>query len=322
MTMTAPSPTASPDAALDAALGVPVRHYMLRRWWGTQHVVEAGLASGPTIVLLHGWPENWYAWRHVIRALASEARLIAIDTRGFGWSEIEISPATEDSIAATNIAHDVIETMDELGVEHADLAGHDWGGWFAFRAAIDNPERFSSLLAMAIMPPWLEAHKVVRRFKGLAYLLPMGFLGNLVALSPAAVRSLQRVSTASSRTWATPDGSRAQQAYTDRITRRSTRLTTRWLYAHMVRFELRAACGPRPPELRIPTTVQLGDCESISHFDVFRERNLPGEMTLETVARCGHWVLDEAPEPVVNRLREAITRSQAPPSGGQGSPTT
>lgn len=323
MTDTLPSTVIeSPAPALDERLGVPVTHHMLPRWWGRQHVVDTGPHDGPVIVLLHGWPQHWYAWRHILRALSAEARLIAIDTRAFGWSDMAVNPATRRAITSVEIAEDVATTIAELGLGRVHLVGHDWGGWFAFRAAIEHPALFQSVLALAIMPPWLDAKQVRRRWTRLAYLWPMGLFGHLAADRPVVVRALLRRSTGNRRTWLTSDGREAVTTYTERLRPRPARLTTRWLYRRMVKVELKQATGPRPERLSMPATVQLGSHESISHVDMFMTRTEPGEITVETVVLAGHWLLDEAPEPVVDRLRaQAGLSSSTRPSDAPGSPT-
>src|SRR5262249_61563179 len=86
------------------------------------HVAEAG--GGDDVVLcLHGWPQHWYEWRHLLPALADRRRVLALDLRGFGWSE-----APADGYEKENLADDVLAVLDELGLERVKLVGHDGGG--------------------------------------------------------------------------------------------------------------------------------------------------------------------------------------------------
>ncbi|HYJ20397.1 MAG TPA: alpha/beta fold hydrolase, partial [Solirubrobacterales bacterium] len=90
------------------------------------HVAEAG--SGDDVVLcLHGWPQHWYEWRHLMPALADRHRVLALDLRGFGWSE-----APPKGYEKENLASDVLAVLDQLGIERVKLVGHDWGGWVGF----------------------------------------------------------------------------------------------------------------------------------------------------------------------------------------------
>src|SRR3954464_9761059 len=85
------------------------------------HYAEAG--SGPPLVLLHGWPQHWWAWRKVLLALAGTHRVVCPDLRGLGWSDAPPGNYAKEAWAA-----DVVALLDALGLERVDLAGHDWGG--------------------------------------------------------------------------------------------------------------------------------------------------------------------------------------------------
>ena len=84
-----------------------------------------------TVVLLHGFPQHWYVWRHVLPRLAATHRVLALDLRGCGWSE-----APKHGYSTGNLAEDVIAVLDALGIDHAAIVGHDWGGWVGFVAAL------------------------------------------------------------------------------------------------------------------------------------------------------------------------------------------
>ena len=100
------------------------------------HYVEAG--EGPLIVLLHGFPEFWYAWRQQIQPLAAAGfRVVAPDMRGYNLS------SKPDGVAAYDIgllAADIRDLIHERGAETAMLAGHDWGGSIAWATAMNHPE--------------------------------------------------------------------------------------------------------------------------------------------------------------------------------------
>src|SRR5215207_2087074 len=113
------------------------------------HVAAFGPRRAPAVLALHGWPQHWWVWRDVMRALEREFRVIAPDMRGFGWSGW---PADGD-FRKQRVADDALALLDALGLERVRLAGHDWGGWAAILAALTAPERFSSLTLMGIGHP-------------------------------------------------------------------------------------------------------------------------------------------------------------------------
>ena len=117
------------------------------------HVAEAG--EGDDVVLcLHGWPQNWYEWRHLMPALAAGGhRVLAMDLRGYGWSD---APRDSDGYLKENMADDVLAVLDELGLQRVKLVAHDWGGWIGFLLGMKAPERFDRYLALNILHPWIK----------------------------------------------------------------------------------------------------------------------------------------------------------------------
>jgi pimeloyl-ACP methyl ester carboxylesterase len=102
----------------------------------------AGPPGAPLVVLLHGFPESWYSWRHQIPALASDFRVAAPSLRGYGESD------RPDEVPAYRMAHltgDVRGLIRGLGYEHAAVVGHDWGGGIAWAFAIDHPDACARL---------------------------------------------------------------------------------------------------------------------------------------------------------------------------------
>jgi pimeloyl-ACP methyl ester carboxylesterase len=115
------------------------------------HVREAG--EGDPVVLLHGFPQDSWMWRHQAPVLAERYRVIAPDTRGYGYTDKPRVRVTRDILA-----RDAVGLLDALSIEHAALVGHDWGGIIAFKAAIDFPERFTRLALVdtltSVWIPW------------------------------------------------------------------------------------------------------------------------------------------------------------------------
>ena len=103
------------------------------------HVVSAGPADGPPVVLLHGFPEFWYSWRHQLAALAGAGfHVLAPDLRGYNRSDKPGDPAL---YGQRHYVGDVLALLDTLGYEDAYIAGHDVGGGVAWRLVLLHPDR-------------------------------------------------------------------------------------------------------------------------------------------------------------------------------------
>ncbi len=110
------------------------------------HYVTCG--SGPTLLLLHGWPQSWYEWRRVIPRLATRFRVVAPDLRGLGDTSRPLSGYDKRTVAA-----DLWQLVHHLGVEDIDLVGHDWGGPTAFAMATARPEAVRRLAILDVVIP-------------------------------------------------------------------------------------------------------------------------------------------------------------------------
>jgi pimeloyl-ACP methyl ester carboxylesterase len=107
------------------------------------HVACRG--SGPTIVLLHGFPEFWFGWDRVMDELASDYRLIVPDLRGINLSD---KPEEIDAFALDRLVSDVAGLIDTLGGGPVTLVGHDWGGGLAWAAGSALSDRIDHLVIM------------------------------------------------------------------------------------------------------------------------------------------------------------------------------
>lgn len=113
------------------------------------HYVEAG--EGPLVVLLHGFPEFWWSWRHQIPVLAEAGfRVVAPDLRGYGQSD---APPRWQDYRVETLAADVAGLIEALGEERAFVVGHDWGAVVAWMVATLHPERVERLAILNVPHP-------------------------------------------------------------------------------------------------------------------------------------------------------------------------
>src|SRR5688500_8851037 len=94
----------------------------------TLHYVRGG--SGPTLLLVHGFPQDWYEWRGVMSRLATTFTVIAVDLRGVGRAD-----APRDGYDAATMAEDLHQLVEQLDVGPVYIAGHNIGGWVAYAYA-------------------------------------------------------------------------------------------------------------------------------------------------------------------------------------------
>jgi pimeloyl-ACP methyl ester carboxylesterase len=131
------------------------------------HIAEAG--QGPLVVLLHGFPELWYPWRHQLPALADAGyHAVAPDLRGDGQTD---APKAIDSYRMLNMTADVMGLLEALGEEKAVIVGHDWGANIAWWYARLSPERFGAIVGLSVPykphPP--ESTRMMKQFAGTTF---------------------------------------------------------------------------------------------------------------------------------------------------------
>jgi pimeloyl-ACP methyl ester carboxylesterase len=169
------------------------------------NLAEAG--DGPPVLLLHGFPDSWRLWRHQISALADAGhRVIAPDLRGFGDSA---KPEAVEAYRMRALVTDVVGVLDALGVERADVAGHDWGASLAWVLGMFAPDRVSRLAAVSVGHPRAYAAAGLEQWRASWYMLWFQFPG-------VAERELRADDWAFFRRWAWNGAAPGQDPDADR----------------------------------------------------------------------------------------------------------
>jgi pimeloyl-ACP methyl ester carboxylesterase len=135
----------------------------------TIHYVRGG--HGPALVLLHGFPQDWYEWRRVMPRLAQRFTVVAVDLRGVGGS----APSAT-GYAAADLAEDVHLLIDGLSLGRAHVAGHDIGGWVAYAFARRFPDSTRTFMILEGpipgIEPWLDLDVDVPLWHGEFHMIP------------------------------------------------------------------------------------------------------------------------------------------------------
>ncbi|MFE4797907.1 alpha/beta fold hydrolase [Streptomyces sp. NPDC056708] len=134
-------PTDFPAAPLPDAV-----HRLVKVPEGRIHLVEQG--TGPLVLLVHGFPESWYSWRHQLPALAAAGfRAVAIDVRGYGRSS---KPGDVEAYRMPAHVADNVGVVHALGERSATIVGHDWGSTIAAGSALLMPDVFTSVALLSV----------------------------------------------------------------------------------------------------------------------------------------------------------------------------
>jgi pimeloyl-ACP methyl ester carboxylesterase len=259
--------------------------------------------SGDPVVLLHGFPELSYSWRHQLPVLA-EAGFCAIapDLRGYGDSD---RPTGVAAYAVPALVGDVVGLIDALGYPQVHLVGHDWGGGLAWATAALHPERVRTLTIANAPHPTASAEArrddAAQRAKSW-YMLLFQFVGVAESwLANDDFRNLREMvfENAAPGTF-TPDD---VQIYLDAFSRDGA-LTAALNY---YRANMPAAAWLRPPpqlpDITTPTMVIWGEADSYLGLGLLKRScaKVRAPVRVERLPGVSHWVQQEAPE-LVNAL--------------------
>jgi pimeloyl-ACP methyl ester carboxylesterase len=129
----------------------PLEHHDVRTNGVRLHVVQCGPATGPLVVLLHGFPEYWFSWRSQIPALvAAGYRVWVPDQRGYNLSD---KPLGVENYALPTLTADIVGLIDAAGRAQAAIVGHDWGAIVAWYLAAHHPSRVASTTIINVPHP-------------------------------------------------------------------------------------------------------------------------------------------------------------------------
>jgi pimeloyl-ACP methyl ester carboxylesterase len=270
------------------------------------HLVQAG-SDGPPVLLLHGYPQHAYAWRHVIADLSADHRVYALDLRGAGRSD-----APRSGYDTRTLATDVLAVLDALELPTVTLVGHQWGGWLGFHLALAAPERFRSFVAINAPHPWLPHRKLLPQMWRFWYtaLLEYPMLGAwIIRTRPGVLRWLLRRGRPD-----LPDSD--SDVFVDVAREPARARAGQQLHWQIVLRDIprRMLGGYRRQHLAVPTLLLAG-----ARDFALAARSLTGaprhadELTVHVIAG-GHYLPEEQPEVVAAGVREMSNHAPTPPS--------
>lgn len=271
------------------------------------HYVEAG--SGPLVVLLHGFPEFWYSWRHQIAALSAAGfHVIAPDMRGYNLSE---KPPGVRSYRIENLTADVAALIRHTGARTAAVVGHDWGGVVAWAMPVHHPEVVERLVVLNAPHPGafqreLKTLDQISRSWYIAFFL-LPWLPELAirAFDYHVIGRMLRSDPRAAGAFTDEDIERYKDAL-----RQPGALTAALNY-----YRAAARRGPRgagrlAKAIGVPALLIWGqrDRHLTARLTEGLERWVP-DLTVEVLPEASHWVQNDQPERVNWLLAEFLRRS-------------
>ncbi|MFN6565070.1 MAG: alpha/beta fold hydrolase [Nostoc sp. ChiSLP01] len=269
------------------------------------HYVTQG--EGPLMLMLHGFPEFWYSWRHQIPQFAQDFKVVALDLRGYNDSD---KPTEKSAYVMDEFIKDIEGVIKGLGYEECVLVGHDWGGAIAWNFAYAHPEMIKRLIILNLPHPAKFAQglrtpqQLLRSYYMFIFQLPL--IPELILQSS----DFQVIETAFKGTAFNKNAFTQADinAYKDAAAKRGA-LTAMLNYYRNI-FEQRIV-NPNQGILEVPTLMIWGENDTALGKELTYDTTAyVRDFQIKYIPNCGHWVQQEQPE-LVNQYMAEFLKTEA-----------
>ena len=273
------------------------------------HYAEAGSGDN-LVILLHGFPEFWYAWHKQFDALSESFHVVAPDMRGYNLSD---KPPRVEDYEVDKLIADVIGLMDHFGAQQAAIVGHDWGAGVAWAVAQKHPERVAKLavLQVPVMAAWranLTLKQLLRSWYMFFFQIPrlpewLISRQNFRAIDRTLAKVTRKNSFTSEDIERYKEAARQPGALTGAINYYRANVFGR-LFAPKRDGEGKASNG----RVRVPTLFIFGEQDFAIIPATVRglDKYIDAYYHEVRIPDSGHWVQNEAPEEVNAALLEFL----------------
>ena len=280
--------------------------------WQEDYIIANGInlhyvtqGEGPLMLMLHGFPEFWYSWRHQIPEFARDYKVVALDLRGYNESD---KPKQPEAYRMEELLKDVEGVIRGLGYESCILVGHDWGGAIAWSFAYAYPDLVDRLIVMNLPHPakFMEGLKTPQQLLKSWYIFLFQFpwLPELLLQwnDYQAIESLFARSTIDQTAFSPTD----LEAYKDAAAKRGA-LTAMLNYYRNVFPSLFKEKQQEWSVLNIPTLMIWGEEDiALGKELTYGTEKLVNSLQIKYIPNCSHWVQQEQPQLVNQYMREFL----------------
>jgi len=285
----------------------------LQEPWQHQYITSNGIqlhyvtqGDGPLMLMLHGFPEFWYSWRHQIREFAKDYKVVALDLRGYNDSD---KPSALSAYRMSELMLDVAGVIKGLGYESCTLVGHDWGGAIAWSFAYNYPELLERLIVLNIPHPakFAEGLKTPQQLLKSWYI----FFFQIPWLPELLIQSgdYQLISDAFTKMAVNPSvfTPKDLEAYKDAAAKRGA-LTGMLNYYRNIFQSL--GQGQSWEILKIRTLMIWGEQDTALGKELtYSTQEYVQDLTIRYISDSSHWVQQEQPDLVNQYIREFLATS-------------
>ncbi|WP_392531133.1 alpha/beta fold hydrolase [Nostoc sp. C117] len=265
------------------------------------HYVTQG--EGTLMLMLHGFPEFWYSWRHQIPEFAQHFKVVALDLRGYNDSD---KPTEQSAYVIDEFVKDVAGVIKELGYQKCVLVAHDWGGAIAWNFAYAHPEMVERLIILNLPHPAKFAQglrtpqQLLRSYYIFIFQLPWIPELLLQSLDYQAIAIIFQGTAVNKSAFTQAD----IDAYKDAAAKRGA-LTAMLNYYRNI-FPQRIL-NSNWGILEVPTLMIWGENDTALGKELtYETATYVRDFQIKYIPNCGHWVQQEQPKLVNQYMREFL----------------
>ncbi|MEH1785200.1 alpha/beta hydrolase [Nostoc sp.] len=283
---------------------------VIERTWKHDYITTNGVnlhyvtqGEGPLMLMLHGFPEFWYSWRHQIPEFAQDFKVVAIDLRGYNNSD---KPNEQSAYVMDEFIKDVEGVIKALGYQKCVLAGHDWGGAIAWAFAYAHPEMVERLIILNLPHPakFAQGFRTLQQLQRSYYifLFQLPWIPEIFLQSSdyQAIETIFKGTAVNKSAFTKSD----IDAYKDAAAKRGA-LTAMLNYYRNI-FQQRML-NPNWDVLEVPTLMIWGENDTALGKELtYNTATYVRDFQIKYIPNCGHWVQQEQPELVNQYMREFL----------------
>lgn len=278
--------------------------------WRHEYITTNGLklhyvtqGEGSLMLMLHGFPEFWYSWRHQIPEFAKNFKVVALDLRGYNESD---KPADKSAYVMAEFVKDVEGVIRGLGYDKCVLVGHDWGGAIAWNFAYTYPKMVECLIVLNLPHPAKFAEGVRNPQQLLRssymFLFQLPWLPEIIIQSGdyRAIEAALKGMAINKSTFSQED----IEAYKDAAAKRGAMTAMLNYYRN---FFQQGMLKQNWDVLEIPTLMIWGEQDTALGKELtYGTENYVKNLRIKYIPNCSHWVQQEQPQLINQYMREFL----------------
>jgi len=263
---------------------------------GGVRIHHVSMGEGPLVVMIHGFPDYWYTWRHQMAVLADDHQVVAIDTRGYNLSD---QPAGIGQYFLPGLVNDVAAVIGDFGRTSATIVGHDWGAAIAWGVGMLRPDLVDGLVILSVPHPQAFQDELANnpdQAAASAYARAFQAEGSHLGLTATALAALA-------------SGGDDVDLYVEAFERSDFEAMMNYYKAN---FPQAPYVENAAPIAKVPGPLLL--IHGLADFALLASGHndawdyVDGDLTMLMLPGVGHWVQREAPEAVSRAIADWLAR--------------